>query len=187
MKDTDQLAELLSPELPKFNIEGLVDEEETLDEILSNRSRVGWKPDLGRLDAAVVDGQLLVPVGGKILIEYTDTPWRDTTIFVVIAIDPGEQTPKGYVRLWDPNKFQYAATNYLTGQDQGLTFKIPDKSRRWVPGEDESLLDQVSRRKTRATEAVEKPVDSDGNPIVKKRGRPKGSKNKTTLIKEQNQ
>ena len=190
MENTESVAEVSVEKDLEYDANASDSEEETLQEILESKARVGWKPDLSHLEDAVVNGTLMVGVGEKLLIEYTHLPWRDTTIWIVNAIEPGGGSPPGHVRLWDPSKMYYGATNYINGEQHGLVFKIPDKSRRWIPGEEEGLSDQVKRRRLRgAKEFIKetKPVEigPDGKPVAKKRGRPKGSKNKTTLLKEQ--
>ncbi len=152
--------------------------EEELQDILEPKKKDCWKPDISHLDNAVVDGVLMVPIGGKLLIEYTNCPWRDTTVWIIEEINPIEgHLAYGHVRLWDPNKWQFGCTNYLNGQQKGLTFKIPDKSRRWVPGDNQPILSKHKmREQLELIEGEVKPtIDSDGNPLKRKRGRPKGS------------
>jgi hypothetical protein len=180
--DEDQ--ETVFAEEPKFDLEALVPKETSFEEILNPNAHVGWKPDVSNLQDAVIDGKLVVERGGKLLIEYFDTPWRDTTVWVIVAIEPKDTiTSPGYVRLWDPNKMHYGSTNYLTGQRDGLVFKVPDKSRRWVPNEDDSIEDQLKRRRHKAKE--ETPSTTSVVPSGKKLGRPKGSKTGSSLARKE--
>lgn len=180
-------------ESPKFDFSTILPKETTsLDELLTVHQRVGWRPKIAHLPDAIVDGQLLLKEGDKVLIEYTDSPWRDTTLWVIAAIEPPGIVEQGHVRLWDPNKNQYGSTNYHTAAAQGLVLKVPDVKQRWVPGENETLMEKVRRerqerrglRQKEPRPVAQAPVDVDGNPIKKKRGRPKGSKNKATLERE---
>jgi len=165
------------------------------EEIVQGRCKPSWKPDIDHLQDAVdrTTGILNVKVGDKILIQYP-AMWRDTTIYIVKSINPSHVNELGFVGLWDPNKMQFTCTNYITGPARGLVFKIPDNSRRWIPGEDDDLMTRV-KRKYRRHNVSEKPVkedkvvtpapvDENGNPVKRKRGRPKGSKNKSTLERE---
>ncbi len=159
------------------------------DEI--SQGRPGWKPEIEHLQDAVdpISGALLVGVGDKILIQYPHR-WRDTTIYIVKSINPSHIEEMGYMGLWDPNKMQFTCTNFITGPKKGLLFKIPDNSRRWIPGEADDLATRV-KRKYRRSSVEEKPVVVEQTPVVtpqdgvkRGRGRPKGSKNKSTLERE---
>jgi hypothetical protein len=193
VEESDELAdlppELTPPKLPKSDS----DDDESINDVLTRAPRLGWKPKIDHLPDAIVDGQLVVGKGDKILIQYPPV-WMDSAVFIICEVDPiNALVDKGYVRLWDPNKMQYACTSYIKGPAQGLVFKIPDPKKRWVPGEGEDMKSRRRRRRRRALvkdDSVETApkappaLDENGNPIKRKRGRPKGSKNKSTLEKE---
>lgn len=180
-----------------------LDDEETstsLSDILTRVPKKGWKPDISRLSDAVVDGKFIIPEGERMIIEYTQEPARDTTMWIVKKVFdevPDEMTiQQGHIRLWDPEKTQYGATNYKDAQKYGLIMKVPDKSKRWTPGVSETLMDIANKKRRRkkkqlvrdeAEPAPVKPIipsSPAGEPEKKKRGRPKGSKNKSTLERE---
>ena len=175
-----------------FNIEVLLPEEPTLQEILNVSTRNSWRPDISDLPDAVVNGEFMVPVGGKLLIEYTDQPARDTVCWIVLAIFPHFQeeltVDPGHVRLYAHSKMYHGCTNYKTAALQGLLLKIPDKKRKWIPGEEETLMERKGKRRRRFVqeEEIEKSNNLliEGKPVKKKRGRPKGSKSKSTLERE---
>jgi len=167
----------------EFNVETLVPKDETLNDILTRFCRPGWKPDIYDLAPAIVDEKLIVEKGQKLLIEYPDM-WRDTVAWIVLAVNPANTlTSPGYVRLYDPFRMCFGSTNFIDGPKRGLLFKVPDNSRKWIPGEEEP----INRRRRHASEEKPKPtpvLDENGNVVKKKRGRPKGSKSKTTLERE---
>ncbi len=191
MESQDSDDELIIAEEPEFDMAKIVPKDETLEDILVSRMREGWKPDLSELEDAIVNGEFILKKGDKLLIEYGNVSWRDTTLWTVADVEPAGNTPAGYIRLWDPNRMYFGSTNFLTGPAQGLIFKVPTKNRRWTPGEEESMQDARKRRRMKSGReddvVAAKPItlDADGNPVAKKRGRPKGSKNKSTLLKEQ--
>ena len=113
-------------------------------------SKEVWKPDISKLPDAVVDGKLVVPVGQHMIVQYPE-PWRETVNWriqfvydetlpteVVEAIVDDRHGPvkrtflcvkgttcrPGHVRLFDPQKNQYGATNYLEAQSKGLVLKV---------------------------------------------------------------
>lgn len=164
------------PEL-EFDFTSILPQEEepTMEELVTPTQKPGWKPFIGNLPSAVDGETLLVKERDKILIEYTQSPWRDTTVWIVAAIEP-EGTQKGHLRLFDPNKNQYGATNYLQADEHGLVIKIPDPKQRWVPGEDESLVDRIKHH-YRKPRIEEQPSVEDSQPKKRRVGRPPGSKN----------
>lgn len=201
-------AELPSSE-PKFEISHLVgvDEEApmSLSDVLTRVPRKGWKPKIAHLDDAIVDGKFIVPEGDRVIIEYTQEPARDTTMWVVTKIFEESSwdltVSPGHIRLYDTERTQYGCTNYKDAEKYGLIMKIPDKSKRWTPGEDENLMQLAKRHKRKKKQFVKDdssdspppkpqkapkpaPVAPPAEPGKKKRGRPKGSKNKSTLERE---
>ena len=112
-----------------------------------------WKPDISKLPDAVVDGKLLVPVGGEMVIQYPE-PWRETVLWKIVHVYPvdspletvecevmeknevvkrkftcvkGTTVRPGHVRLIDMVKGQYGATNFLEAASHGLVLKV------WIP------------------------------------------------------
>lgn len=198
MSDTLGPIETADP-TESFDISHVVPSEPTLADILTRRTRPGWKPRISHLEDAVVDGKFVPKVGEKVLVEYVKDQWRDTVCWIVAAVFDtpekieGTTCSLGHVRLYDPSKTHYGTTNYLTGPSSGeIVLKIPDKSPKWTQGEEETLQELAKRggRRKRFVNDEEPPavpqakLDENGKPVQKKRGRPKGSKNKTTLAKE---
>lgn len=165
--------------------------EPTLSELLTRRSHPGWKPKIKHLAPAVVAKHFIPKVGERLLIEYTNDPWKDTVCWVVKEVYDtydkleGTTCALGHVRLYDPYGTQYGSTNYLDAASRGLTLKIPDASRKWTQGEEHTLMElakQHRRKKRGQPEPEEKktPADILVEDQPKKRGRPKGVKNKPT-------
>lgn len=179
----------------KFDISQLeTSPPESLNDILTRSVRRTWRPKVAHLQDAVVDGKLIVPVGGKVLIQYPKDASRDTTCWIVAAVfeavPEGYTVSPGYVRLYDPVRTHYGATNYLEAEALGLVLKVPDKSRKWFAGEEENLM-MLAKKRRRKKFAKEEEEETTPTPVPvpvaepgkKKRGRPKGSKNKATLAK----
>lgn len=109
-----------------------------------------WKPDISSLPDAIVNGKLIVPPGKQIVIQYPEV-WRETTIMQIVKVfdetsptetveyytHEGHELVKktrvcvkgstcsvGYVSMWDMQKGQFAATDYLTGPGYGLVYKV---------------------------------------------------------------
>ena len=109
-----------------------------------------WKPDISTLADAVVDGKLIVPVGKQIVIQYPEL-WRETALMQIVKVfdetfptevveslsfvkgEPfkksvtcvkGTTCQVGYVSMWDMQKGQFAATDYLCAKECGLVIKV---------------------------------------------------------------
>lgn len=166
----------------------LVDEEGTsLSDILGHTTRPGWKPKVDQLKDAIVDGVFLLKEGDAVLVQFPQEH-RDTTLFAITFIN--HET--GKLILWNLDKMQHTSLNFKGCPPLGFEFKIPDASRKWsASASGDSMADAVNRRRRRMSggeddpqEPTEKtpapvPLDAEGNPIKRKRGRPKGSKNKS--------
>lgn len=146
---------------------------EELDQILEHeRSRA--RPDVSGLADAVVfddDGDpVFVPQPGeRVVIERwitfaTGRVWLDTETYRVVSVD--HET--GNLRLVNDSLRQHSMSNFITGTERGYVFKLPGtvnvgKRHRGRP----------KKRRGDYSEPAQKPT---GAP--KKRGRPKGSKNR---------
>lgn len=131
------------------------------------------KPDISRLPDAIVGGRLVVAPGERIVIERRATflagnPYLDTRTYTLKAADP----TTGRLSLWDDSLQQWAADNWIAGTRNGQVYKV-------------ALSRSVSTRKKRGRprkNPVEAPrpveVGPDGAPAKRRRGRPKGSKNR---------
>jgi len=124
------------------------------DEVPEGKIGIGpkevWKPDISSLPDAIINGKLIVPPGKQIVIQYPEV-WRETTIMQIVkvfdetvptevveyqAFEGNEIVKKtrvcikgttcdvGYVSMWDMQKGQFAATDYLTAPGLGLVFKV---------------------------------------------------------------
>lgn len=122
----------------------------------------GWKPEIGHLPDAVQDGKFTPVVGDKIVIQYPQL-WRDTTLWVVSAIEPPGIDRPGHLRLWDPNTMSYGMTNYIDGPTSGQVIKVADQKQRWVPYEGEDLKTRM-KRKARRPNFGERVVELLENP-----------------------
>lgn len=165
----------------------------TLADLLTRQAKNVWRPDLSSLPDAVQGGKFLLKKGEKVIIEYPHEPWRDTTVWVVnhvfdtVESVAGTTCDVGHVRLYDPAKAQFGGTNYLSDR---VLIKIPDGSKKWTQFGSETLQEMAKkkRRKFVRDEEDDDVVASTPAKAIegeqKKRGRPKGSKNKSTLAKE---
>lgn len=102
--------------------------------------------------------------GEQVVIErWFEGRWLGTQLYTVTSVD----VKTGDLLLYDAVNMQSAMSNYVTGiLKHGWRFKLP------IPG---LRLDKRDQPKA-ATLKVERPVNPDG---TKKRGRPKGSKNRS--------
>jgi len=140
------------------------------------------KPTITQLDDAVttIDGRptFNVPVGQKVVIERTtdlgdgNRVWLDTETYRVEAVDQ----LTGELKLINVAVRAAARSNFITGLERGYSFKVPGsegnvgKRRRGRPKKVRGLSEFEPR--TTPKPAGEK----------KKRGRPKGSKNRDKSI-----
>ena len=139
--------------------------------------RENRKPDISRLPNAIgPDGKPLFRIGEKIIIERRSTvlagnPYLDTRTYMVVNIN----NDNGTLDLFDEDLAQSALSNYITGLQKGYVFKlargnqVATKRKRGRP-----------RKNPIVDETIPKPVplDENGQPIKKRRGRPPGSKNR---------
>ncbi len=146
------------------------------------KERLDKRPDISSLEDALErrsDGRLVPRFGPgeKIVIERRSSvlegnPWLDTQTYVVREIEPDS----GVLRLWNPNLHQQALSNFVTGTEIGCVFKLASirggsigKKKRGRPRRDVTGP---------APAAVEPPKDGE----KKKRGRPKGVKNRSKEV-----
>jgi hypothetical protein len=139
------------------------------------RARLASKPNIDHLPDAVVNDELgrqilLARPGEKIVIERFATilphrPWLDTKSYTVQSID--EAT--GRVHLWDDELQRMAMTDYTQAVKVGHRIKLP--TARTV------ITSKRKRGRPRKDKGVETPVVDASSP-PKKRGRPKGVKNR---------
>ena len=75
--------------------------------------------------------------------------------------------------------------NYKRAAEVGDKILVPSDARKWIPGTPEGRANRRRRKLTKNAPAP-KPVTlgPDGKPVKRKRGRPKGSKNRSTLARE---
>lgn len=159
----------------------------TLSDLLApRRSKELDRPDISHLEDAIapdpLTGQpvLKVRAGERIVIERRATilegpnkPWMDTRLWWVNAVDQ----ERGLLKLFDEGLRQHGSDSYIVGLNAGQVYKIPPKDRRWDA--------PPPKRKVEP-----KPVQltEHGEVVKKKRGRPKGSKNRASdVIKAEKQ
>jgi hypothetical protein len=108
----------------------------------------------------------------------THKPWLDTKTYTVQSVD----VASGFVSLWDDDLRRDATTNFIEGLKAGYRFKLVTKKGMQIGAK------KRGRPKKNPTGIPEqaKPVelDSNGQPVKKKRGRPPGVKNKSTMMAE---
>ena len=138
------------------------------------RRRLARKPDISHLKPGVAEvGGELIPlfdVGSRIVVERTagllrSRPWLDTRVYIVRMIDDD----KGIVGAWD-EEWPHGTHNCF------LSFKDGFHDIRLAPKAGNPFVPRKERPK--ATEAA------DPTAPKRKRGRPKGSKNRPKPAKE---
>lgn len=137
-------------------------------EKLAGQSR-GNKPDISGLPDALREGRPLFRVGDRIVIEQYCTvldtnPYLHTRTYKVEAINP----TTGDLKLWDESVNHWAMDNYVTGPKYGQVYKF-------AAGATVGKRKRGRPRKNPIAPVVPKET-ADAAP--KKRGRPKGSKNR---------
>lgn len=147
------------------------------------RAKISAKPLIDHLKDAVDHDEhgnviLLAKVGDKIVIErvasvLTHKPWLDTKTYIITNID----RLTGDLILLDNDLHQQAGSNYIVGIERGYRFKLPTSKGMSIGKR------KRGRPRKNPTDAPElaKPVQlgTNGLPIVKKRGRPAGIKNRS--------
>jgi len=147
--------------------------EDTIDSMLADRrSQPVYIDDLP--DAIGTDEQgvpmLILGKDSLIVIErWYKNRWLGTRLYKVLIVNP----ITGDIRMHDEEYKQSAQTNYLTAPKSGWRFKQP------VPGLNLYKRSKPSYEAPKVVASKVQPVDDDGNPVEKKRGRPKGSKNRS--------
>jgi hypothetical protein len=192
MVDENDIIESTEEETP-YKWEPSGESARTITEVMANEareaSRLASRPNIDGLPDAVVkneDGSylFLAAPGEKLVVERFATvlktrPWLDTKVYVVESID----SATGNVALFDPELHRFAGTNYIEGLKNGYRFKLPTAKTR-IDGKRKRGR---PRKNPQAEVAAPVPVlDEAGNPVKKKRGRPKGVKNrdKETIVAE---
>lgn len=159
---------------------------QTIDELTAaeakEQARVASKPVIDHLPDAVGTDELgntvfLGKTGDKVIIERVATvlnhkPWLDTKTYIVTSVDPAS----GELRLMDTDFHRDAISNFITGIQRGYRFKLPTRK--------DMVIGKRKRGRPKKnptdipTAAPPVMLDPNGQPIKKKRGRPKGSKNR---------
>jgi hypothetical protein len=164
-KLTVALPPLVEPEAP-------VDPDNDMAAALAPPKPVN-KPDVSRLPDATLDGKPIFAAGDRIVIEryngiLAGNPYLDTKTFLVNSVD----METGKVRLFDESLIQHATDNWKGGLARGQVYKfahgfnVSTKRKRGRP------------RKAPVAPPTEAPVSTE----PKKRGRPKGSKNRDKAV-----
>jgi hypothetical protein len=171
----DDIAKLVpKPELDRSPVDDFNDELSKMLE--SERGRT--PPDINAFQDAVViddDGDpVFVPgVGERVIIERwisfdAKRVWLDTETYRIVSVD--HET--GVLDLVNDSLRQHAMSNFIEGTKRGYRFKLPGTG---IVGK--RHRGRPKRRRSEYSEPAPKPT---GAP--KKRGRPKGSKNRSKDI-----
>ena len=154
-----------------------------LDPETAHKAREARRPNIDWLEdaVAIVDGEPvpLFEVGDRLVIErragevLRGAPWLDTQTYQVMSIN--DET--GDLHLWNKELCQHGWGNYITGPSRGDVYKLAPNTK--------SAFSK--KKRGRPKKHPEKPVSDplpDGE--KKRRGRPKGSKNRSKdVIKEE--
>jgi hypothetical protein len=144
------------------------------------KDRAASRPDISKLPNGIgPDGIPVFVRGDKIVIErYSGVlqghPYLDTRTYVIQSVD----TVAGKIAMYDAAQGQFATDNWKVGLKNGNVYKLAknvslELSSRRKRGRPRKNPDTVSN-------AAKAPLlDASGMPIVKKRGRPAGSKNRS--------
>lgn len=159
---------------------------ETLESLAAAEAKGANKPMIDHLPDAVVKDELgmhvlLAKPGDKIVIErvasvLSHRPWLDTKTYTIQSINAAT----GGLVLWDDDLHRDASSNYIEGMKVGYRFKLPT-----IKG---LCIGQKKRGRPKknptGAPVPEKPVElgPDGKPVQKRRGRPKGSKNRERAV-----
>ena len=145
-----------------------------------------YRPDLSNLKDAFeinADGtvKFLGKPGDKIVVEYGSSPWRDTQMLVVDKINDAN----GDVNCWSVEKGFYSPINYSKEAIEKYLLKIKFADKAWIMGRRPR-----GRKKADAKLGIDRSQTVPSTPKIidpttgkTRRGRPKGSKNKSTLEK----
>lgn len=111
-------------------------------------------------------------VGSRIVIErrasiLDGNPWLDTRVYEIREIDQ----ESCILKLWDPELRHHARDNYKIGFQVGSRYKIPPTKGRW------DVAPKVTPVVVPTPEALQ--ISLEGTTTPRKRGRPKGSKNRS--------
>jgi hypothetical protein len=144
-------------------------------------ARAAQKPNIDNLDDAIVDvenhGIVLLPQPGEGLIIQYPQAWRDTTYYTIHDIN----YETGTVWLWNPQRKQWASTNFIDAKQHGLVFKVP-------PEGASELRMAIALGQRKRGRPRKNPLEQAIAPVKEKsdrgRGRPKGTKNRPKEIIE---
>lgn len=131
------------------------------------------RPDISRLPDAFVGGEPQFRRGDRIVIEryasfLAGCPYLDTKTYRVTSVDP----ITGRLDLYDDSFLQYACDNWKYGLRIGQVYKLAN-------GATVTTRRKRGRPRKNPIEAPKAPeLGADGRPVKKRRGRPKGSKNR---------
>ena len=148
-------------------------------------ARLAARPNLEQFPTALGRDHMgrmtfLVKPGDKVIVERFATilpgrPWLDTKTYTVQSIDEAS----GDLKLWDDELTRFAQTNFIKGSAAGYRFCQP------VKGVRVSHAKKRGRPRKIVVPSVASPSKSnlEQQPEEpKKRGRPKGSKNKVKVF-----
>jgi len=149
----------------------------------SDADRNARRPDISRLEDAVTvhdDGKIvpLFQAGARIVIErYSLTipgkPWLDTQTYEVQSVDP----VSGVLQLWNADLRQAAMSNFILGTQNGFIFKLAS-----LRGNSVGKRQRGRPRKNTEKVATIVKAEPQADGEKKRRGRPKGIKNRSKEV-----
>ena len=154
--------------------ESALDESDDFESIFAPKARenpvyIDDLPDA--LDVSGATPVLLTDKNGHVVIEkWYQGRWLGTTLYKVTGVN----VLTGDVYLHDEANQQGASANFITGPKHGWRFKLP------IPGLNLTRREAPKVQPTKTSQVPQVPqVDEAGNPLPKRIGRPKGSKNRS--------
>lgn len=145
------------------------------DLTLAEEKRLANRPTIDHFEDAISpDGSPKFTVGDRIIVEMVlpSGRWLETRNGIVKSIN----ADNGDIGLLDTDVRQMFYSNFVKGPSRGYRFKLVPKTT--VNGR--VALTKRRGRPRKGPEKIAKPVelDANGKPIKRKRGRPKGTKNR---------
>lgn len=145
------------------------------------------RPYISHLPSAVRDDGTFIPgIGEKVVIEKVSqlikgiSHWLDTSLYTVLSMD----SSTGNLKLWNEDCGGFLKINYMRALEAGYSFRIPPKKGPFIKRRTRSREDfpeaggRINVVREEAPKASIAPVIIAQPDAPRKRGRPKGVKNR---------